>query len=744
MRGKRVVNLVIVGLVLFLLQGPLFVLAANDNQKTVKVGYYENEIFQEGAAKNAVKSGYAYEYYMKLSEYSGWKYEYVYGTFGDLYQMLADGDIDLLAGLAYREDRLDYISYPEQSMGSETYNLIKHTQDKDVTADQKTITGKTIGVLDSAVADALDAYLISHEFNATIVRYDDMTNLFDAFDTNKVDLLATEGAGTINRKDYDVLLTFGLSDYYVCVNKNKPELLEELNQAQMSLFNDEPYFRSALSSKYYASSISTQAFSAIERQWIDEHDSVTVGYLENYLPYCDTGSAGEVTGVIKEIIPRILSSVDVDIKINYVGYSNYWDLINAINAEDIDLAFPVGGGIYYAEQDGIYQTNPLVSTSTDLIYDKVIVNPDLSTFAINSNNKMQYYYVKTNFPNADIVYYDSTEECLNAVVKGDVDCTTLNGLRASEILKNAAYDGLSMRQLSEKDSRSIGVKIGNEGLLHLLNRGIHILGSDYTENAAYKYSNGLYTYTYEDWLRNNYRAVFAGLIVVLVIAILVQVLHIYQTKMLINGLNNANKNQSSFIENMANILDEPLEAESINEIVDMSLLQKRKVKLVEDTFNIIELTKKIESDMLPKAEEKKLTFTVTTKDIKNKSIIADKNRIAQLIEKILDNAIIYTSPRGHISMEVTEKFSNNPGIVRFQFVIKDDGIGMHEDFQKIAFEPFTKEELRDERNAKFPGLGLAIADSLTKLMGGSIQLKSQQGVGSEFTVVIDCKNNYRA
>ena len=154
---------------------------------------------------------------------------------------------------------------------------------------------------------------------------------------------------------------------------------------------------------------------------------------------------------------------------------------------------------------------------------------------------MQYYYVKTNFPNADIVYYDSTEECLNAVVKGNVDCTTLNGLRASEILKNAAYDGLSMRQLSERDSRSIGVKIGNEGLLHLLNRGIHILGSDYTENAAYKYSNGLYTHTYADWLRNNYRAVFAGLVIVLAIAILVQILHIYQTKMLINGLDNANK-----------------------------------------------------------------------------------------------------------------------------------------------------------------------------------------------------------
>ena len=73
--------------------------------ETVRVGYYENEIFQEGAEEGAVKTGYAYEYYRKISEYTGWRYEYVYGSFGDLYQMLLDGEIDLLAGLAWREKR---------------------------------------------------------------------------------------------------------------------------------------------------------------------------------------------------------------------------------------------------------------------------------------------------------------------------------------------------------------------------------------------------------------------------------------------------------------------------------------------------------------------------------------------------------------------------------------------------------------------------------------------------------------
>ena len=94
----------------------------------VRVGYYENEVFQEGAQEGAVKTGYAYEYYRKLSEYTGWDYEYVYGGFGELYQMLLDGEIDLLAGLAWREDRASLIGYPKAVMGRESYYLVTLTR----------------------------------------------------------------------------------------------------------------------------------------------------------------------------------------------------------------------------------------------------------------------------------------------------------------------------------------------------------------------------------------------------------------------------------------------------------------------------------------------------------------------------------------------------------------------------------------------------------------------------------------
>ncbi len=163
---------------------------AKQEDNKVRVGYYENEVFQEGAGEGAVKSGYAYEYYRKLSEYTGWEYEYVYGEFSGLYQMLLDGKIDMLAGLAWKEDRASLIGYPDAVMGSESYYLVKHDEDTNITADPVTLNGCRIGVLDSAMVDVLKRYLDDNHVNAQVITYPDYTQLFAAFDSCDVHVLA--------------------------------------------------------------------------------------------------------------------------------------------------------------------------------------------------------------------------------------------------------------------------------------------------------------------------------------------------------------------------------------------------------------------------------------------------------------------------------------------------------------------------------------------------------------------------
>ena len=270
-----------------------FAAFADDGAKTVRVGYYENEVFQEGAQEGAVKTGYAYEYYRKLSEYTGWKYEYVYGDFSDLYQMLLDGEIDLLAGLAWREDRAELIGYPNAMMGNESYYLVKHEEDVNITADPATLSKSTIGVLDSAMVSVLNQYLDDNHVSARVTVFSDYAQLYEAFDSHEVDVLAVESDGAHGREHAEVLTVFGASDYYLCVNINRPDLLAELNSAQMLLAAEEPNYLNSLRAKYYSVSVNAKAFSQTEREWMDTHTTLSVGYLDHYLPYSDTDDQGK-------------------------------------------------------------------------------------------------------------------------------------------------------------------------------------------------------------------------------------------------------------------------------------------------------------------------------------------------------------------------------------------------------------------------------------------------------------------
>ena len=129
------------------LAAPAPSVAAGTQAETVRVGYYENELFQKGARPGAPRSGYAYEYYLKIAEYAGWKYEYVYGTFGELYDRLLKGEIDMLAGLARTESRAKRLGYPDAAMGTESYILAKRRGDARISAEPASLSSMRIALV---------------------------------------------------------------------------------------------------------------------------------------------------------------------------------------------------------------------------------------------------------------------------------------------------------------------------------------------------------------------------------------------------------------------------------------------------------------------------------------------------------------------------------------------------------------------------------------------------------------------
>ena len=785
---------------LLILATPTIALASTDAQ-VVQVGYYENEIFQEGAGEGKVKSGYAYEYYRKLSEYTGWEYEYVYGDFSELYQMLLDGKIDFLAGLAWREDRTSLIGYPTAVMGNESYYLVKHDNAASITADPATLNGSKIGVLDSAMVSALNQYLEANHVTAKVVTYPDYTQLFEAFDSNKVDILAAESDGAHGRDHAEVLTVFGTSDYYLCVSKKRPDLLAELNTAQTLLAAEEPNYLNSLRAKYYSVSVTARAFSQAEREWMSEHDTLSIGYLEHYLPYSETNAQGEVTGIVKDVVPAMLDALGMsNVTVNYKAYVSYDDMIAAVCAGDVDVAFPVGGGLYYSEENGIYLSNPVSSSHAELVYKGEFDENTTKHFAVNENNRMQYYFVRTNYPDAEITFYPSSEDCLSAVLSGKAGCATLNGLRANDMLRNAKYEDLSLYQTSYNDARCFGVEIGNEGLLKLLNRGVKILGEDYAQSISYRYTSGLYHYGILDAVREH--MAWVGTVLLLIAALIVvflfqavrrtrkEVRAKEEARRELESKNNelaesqkalsdalmvaehANRAKTTFLNNMSHDIRTPMNAivgftalaashvdnkeqvqdylgkisvssqhllSLINDVLDMSRIESGKVTIEETEVHLPDVIHDLRTIIQSNVTSKQLELFIDTQDVAHEDIITDKLRLNQVLLNILSNAIKFTPAGGMISFRVIEKPSPSDGIANFEFRIKDNGIGMSEEFQKTIFDAFSRERTSTVSGIQGTGLGMAIAKNIVDMMGGEISVHSVEGKGSEFVVQIPCK-----
>ena len=762
--------------------------------KTVRVGYYENEVFQEGAQEGAVKTGYAYEYYRKLAEYTGWKYNYVYGSFADLYQMLLDGEIDLLAGLARREDRLGLIGYPEAAMGHESYNLVKHEGDTEINVDPATLEGKKIGVMESALVDALHQFLDTHGVKATVITFPDYDSLFTSFNAGELDVLAGEGDSGFSVENAVILYSFGASDYYLVVNIGRPDLLEQLNTAQTLLAVEEPNYLNSLSTRYYSGSLASRAHSTAETEWLEAHNELRVGYLEKYLPYSDTDDNGQATGIVTDVTEQMLKSLNIDtLSVSYHGYQNYDDMIADLVAGAIDTAFPVGGGLYYSEESGIYQSNPVVSAATEIVFKGEFRRDNISHFAVNENNRMQYYYVRTHFPDAQITFYPSANDCLDAVVAGQEDATTLNGLRANDMLKNTRYESLSLLQLSQSDDRCYGVAMGNEGLLKLLNRGINVLGIDYGQNQAYRYADGLYSYSFFDLVRQHLGIFILGILAIAAVIIFLLLRDNQRSRTQIREKENArieleekqralsdaliaaehaNRAKTDFLNNMSHDIRTPMNAiigftalaashmdhpeqvkdylqkitvssqhllSLINDVLDMSRIESGKVTIEEANVHLPDVIHDLRTIIQANITAKQQELLIDTQDVKHEDIITDKLRLNQVLLNILSNAIKFTPVGGTIRFRLAEEPSPRADIANYVFRIKDNGIGMSEEFQKTIFEAFTRERTSTVSGTQGTGLGMAITKNIVDMMGGTISVWSEEGKGSEFVVRLPCK-----
>ena len=172
----------------------------------------------------------------------------------------------------------------------------------------------------------------------------------------------------------------------------------------------------------------------------------------------------------------------------------------------------------------------------------------------------------------------------------------------------------------------------------------------------------------------------------------------------------------------------------INDVLDMSRIENGKVTLETKPVHLPELVEDIGDAIQVGADKKHISFTVDTAGMKNEDVIADPLRLEQILINVLANAVKFTPDGGQISLRIVQKDTASADYADFEFHIKDNGIGMSEEFQKHIFEQFARERTSTVSKIQGTGLGMAITKSLVDMMGGRITVKSEQGKGSEFTI----------
>lgn len=753
---------------------------------TVKVGYYQSRNFQEGAEDGQPKSGYGYEYLQRIASYAGWQCEYEYGTWQELYEKLAKGEIDIMAGVSRSEEHEAEVLFPYTSMLSETFYIYKDVSDESMSGgDYTSFSGKSIGVVDSTTAKSLfETWQSKNECTTNEVPFASIKECYEAFQRGEIDGFVSSDNVVNGYANIQPIEIVGKEPFYMAVSKQRTDLLSQLNTVLPILNGLDRGFLAELQSKYAVDTAVNAYLTPSEQEWASSHSTLTIGYLNNYLPYCSTEADGSPTGLMIDVVPSILDKMPGDWApdLEYRSFDNQSDLVNALKNGEIDLAFPVGGETWYAEKEGYLRSTSIASPVMDLVVPESYNTETMaSCIALNRNNLMQRAYVETYFPDARIVECDSIEDCFTAVKSGKATSTVVNGLRATALLNSEPK--LLAIQLPETDDRCFGVAAGNGELLQLVNRGIDIIGSDYSTNASYAYTKALFKYTWVDFVRDNWVSLLLAAIAVIALVVILAVQrfrHLKEEARRETELNkqledalaeaeSASHAKDMLLRNLSHDIRTPLNgilgamevnacasddsgAKSslikargasrqllglVDDLLEINTLRNGEAQIVEEDFfpaaplnEVVDAVRAFASDVNVHLEMQTLPSALSTTKVHG-----SVDHLKKVLANVVDNAVRYNRVNGSVFVSASLSEAEQ-GVAQFKCTVRDTGIGMSPETVKRVSEPFFQAD--EGARSQYPGsgLGMSIVADLLRLMNGSIDISSAPGKGSVVSVSV--------
>lgn len=752
-----------------IMPAPAFAADSDQQVKTVRVGWLvNNEGFQDGTPGERL-SGWGYDYLQTLSYYTpGWRYEYVSGTFTELMDMLEAGEIDLMPNISYSDERAQKLLFSSNPEGTERYYIYaKPDRDDLAKGDPQALQGLTIGCNPGVMQTFVgQQWLASEGIACTYREYDGNSVLFDALANNEVDAVIMND--TTSSPNASPMFYIGSSDYYFAVPKSRPDLMNDINAAMTAIARVNPRYNDEVKANYSAQNSGSSSLTGPERSWLKANDNtITIGYLKNQLPYCTQNDDGEMEGSLASLATTLHDKFGITVATE--AFSNNEQMVKALSKGIIDVALPLFRDYWLAEQAGVILSNPMGTISLTAIHSSSNLNSDLKNIACTADAIVNRFELESLFPDAKVTEYPNGNEALEALNKGKARCIIVPSTRLKTIRDTYDIENFQTQELTDTAQLSCVISRGKPELLGIINKGIVNAGESL---SASSYSPTSYSAQESDAFQLLYRnriVIAAVVICILLTGIVILVWSLQRAQKEKQKADAANAAKTAFLTRMSHDIRTPLNGilglieieelkdgdmqaarESrakarvaanhllslINDILEMGIIEDRKLTLEHAPFNLKELC----DDTLVLCKLRASDNGITMQDnslpyATGPYMIGSPTHIRQIIINLLDNSIKYNKHGGSVTFSSKTKPLDD-GRALFCFSVSDTGIGMAPEFLKHIYEPFAQEG--DDARSKFQGtgMGMPIVKSLIELMGGTIEISSEVGVGSTFNVQI--------
>ena len=778
---------------LLLLSAMLPVKAAAETApaKVVRVGSFEdtfNYVNEKGARK-----GYGYELLETLSGYTGWQFEYVTCDWSNCFEKLENGEIDIMGDISYTEDRAGEMLFSDEPMGEEKYYLYADLSRADIsTSNFETLNGKKIGVLMGTEPEVMlteweEKYGLKTEHvnisNNEDVKQKLANNEIDCFVSLEESFWAELGISTITR--------VGESGIYYAINKDRPDLKEELDNAMCALEDSNPFYTADLYKKYFSLDY-TPILTGEEKAWLKEHGAIRMGFLKDDIGISTFDPAtGELTGAITDYIQFAIGSLgNQELEFQIVGYDSKETELDALKSGEIDMIFHFDQNPNLAEENHIACTNTTWISNLMAVTNKQHFNEGKANrIAVPQNKLSLKKYIDFYYPQWEIVDCDTQEDAAKLVRDGQADCF-VTGV-SSEEKYSKKYGFYSVPLLNPVKS-CFAVNSGNRSLLSILNKTIKAMPANMLTSSLAMYKSSARKVTLSDFIKDNF---FTVLLIgsIVVAAVLLAILKLLQKarkaeaaarkaandtlelnaklQVAVERAESANRAKSTFLFNMSHDirtpmnaiigyadlasrhLDDPAKLEKymeniqvcgqnllvlLNNVLDLARIENDKTEIEYSVSDIEKDFRNCIAMFQNQADGKGQTLTVTA-HLLYPYVYADIPHLTEICTNLVSNAVKYTGACGTIRCDITQKPGEKEGWCDVVITVADNGIGMSQEFQKHIFEPFERERTSTVSKVEGSGIGMGIVKRLVGLMGGTVEVESKIGVGSTFTVTIPCR-----